>query len=81
MSLNTLEVKKKEIYRELEIYIDLVEDKYKKVFSDYQELADKINLNFGTKFDKEDVSHYYDKYYMMESEDIKLQVKNLGINY
>ena len=28
-----------------------------------QELADKINLNFGTTFDKEDVEHYYDKYY------------------
>lgn len=80
MSLNTLEAEKK-IYRELEIYIDLIEDKYKKVFSDYQELADKINLNFGTTFDKEDINAYYEKYYMMEVEDIKLQVKNLGINY
>ena len=81
MSQNTLEVKKKEIYRELEIYIDLVEEKYEKVFSDYQELAEKINLNFGTTFDKEDVEHYYDKYYMLETEDMKLQAKNLGINY
>ncbi len=81
MSQSTLELKKREVYRELEVYIDLVEEKYKKVFTDYQELADKINLNFGTTFDKEDVEHYYDKYYLQETEDMKLQVKNLGLIY
>jgi len=81
MSQSTLELKKREVYRELEVYIDLVEEKYKKVFTDYQELADKINLNFGTTFDKEDVEHYYDKYYLQEAEDMKLQVKNLGLIY
>lgn len=81
MSQSTLELKKREVYRELEVYIDLVEEKYKKVFTDYQELVDKINLNFGTTFDKEDVEHYYDKYYLQETEDMKLQVKNLGLIY
>ena len=81
MSQSTLELKKREVYRELEVYIDLVEEKYKQVFTDYQELADKINLNFGTTFDKEDVEHYYDKYYLQETEDMKLQVKNLGLIY
>lgn len=81
MSQSTLELKKREVYKELEVYIDLVEEKYNKVFSDYQDLADKINLNFGTIFAKEDVEHYYDKYYLQEEEDMKLQFKNLGLNY
>lgn len=66
----------------LEVAIDLVEDKYKKVFTDYQELAEKICLNFKVDVTKEQILEYYEEYYcQIEKQDKKVQVKNLGINY
>ena len=54
----------------LEIYIDTVHQKYRKVFTDYEELATRINENFNFDCTASEILSYY------EEEDMKLIYKH-----
>ena len=56
-----MEVKQKKscTFRDLEMFIDLVEDKYQKVYTDYKELAEVINKEFNTNIQEETANLRY----------------------
>lgn len=67
--------------QQLEIFIDLIEDKYNKVFTDYKELAEVISKDFKVHVNENDVWNYYENYYCLEIKDKEIHNKSLGINY
>ena len=68
-------------YANIEVMIDLIEEKYHRVFTNYSELADKININFCINISTEDIIQYYEKYYDVDIKDKELITKNLNILY
>ncbi len=59
----------------LEVAIDLIHAKENKVFTDYTELADKINTSFGYEVTGQDILDYYESVYYIESLDRQLHYK------
>ncbi len=62
---------------DLEIMIDLVHDKYKKVFTDYGELAELISKEFKVSISSADIWNYYEP----EVQDKLIHNRVLQINY
>lgn len=60
-----------------QIGIDFCTQKYNKVFTDYTELAQVINLEFGEQVTAEDIWNYYEP----ESSDKIVHNSSLKINY
>jgi hypothetical protein len=65
-------------FESIEVMIDLVQDKYDKVYTNYEELAEVINKNFNTKVSENDILNYYENYYDIDLEDKKIHYKTLG---
>lgn len=66
-------------YPLIEQCIDEVESMTSKVYTDYGELADRIQQLLGIDITKEDIIDYYENYYCCEQEDIKLQARFLHL--
>ncbi len=62
---------------DLEVMIDLIHDKYRKVFTDYKELARLISLEFKTQVHESDIWQYYEP----EIQDKIIQMRTLNIQY
>lgn len=62
----------------LESSIFLLEKKYNKVFTDYEELSLLLNKHFQIKITKDELYNYEDNYYsQLEKEDRELILKNV----
>lgn len=58
--------------------IFLLEKKYNKVFTDYEELASLLNKHFQMNTTKEEITNFEDNYYsQLEKEDRELILKNV----
>lgn len=55
--------------------IDLIEQKYRKVFTNLSELCKVINSEFNTNMSEADIYSYDKKYYDIDSEDKKIHYK------
>lgn len=63
----------------LEVFIDLMHHKYKRVFTDYKELANLINDTFYTDYTEQDIWNYYEP--PEEQLDKQIHNKTLNIRY
>lgn len=58
--------------------IYLIEKKYNKVFTDYEELASLLKKHLNINTTKEEIEHFEDNYYhQLEQEDRQLILKNI----
>ncbi len=68
-------------FKDLEMFIDLIEAKNNKVYSDYKELAEVISRDFEVLVTEEEVWDYYDNYYCISARDKEIHNNSLGIIY
>lgn len=66
-------------YTVIEQSIDQVEAMTSKIYTDYAELADRIQQLLGLQITKEDIVDYYENYYCCEQEDLKIQSRFLHL--
>lgn len=66
---------------ELETAIDFIHARDGIVFTDYQDLANRINSAFKYNIIAEDIVTYYESVFYIESLDRQVQMSCLSINY
>lgn len=66
-------------YLLIENCIDDVESRTNKVYTDYAELAEKIEELLHVDITEDDILDYYENYYCCEQEDLKVQSRYLHL--
>jgi len=67
--------------RLLGIYITLIHDLNPNVKYTYQEIKDKLKIDFDYDASLDDISNYYEPNFYEERLDLEQQMKNLQIRY
>lgn len=65
-------------YPLIEICIDKIEAKHRRVFTNYQELSELIRTDLQENISASDILEYYEKYYCCESLDKRIHLKAIG---
>ncbi len=72
---------KSDIQKILNIYIPIIRDYTKNMVLSYNEIQRQLKIEFNIVVTLEDVLLYFETTINEEKEDLKQQVKNLGVGY